>query len=116
MGVPEGSCDPMESPRVSRFLAGPVIPRKEHTKIDFEELQPVGETRIGEGCEEALLWEGPNFGAEKEHEEEGAAQMKCYKLIQPPFHVPLCHFGREEGAEESGTKKVNLSPWRRRLG
>jgi len=42
---------------------------------------------------DSVLWEGPNTGAGEEHEEEGAAEMKCGGLTSTP--IPLhCLGGR----------------------
>ena len=57
--VPEGSCDPMESPCWSRLLSAAVAP-----------------------------WEGPHTGAEEEHEEEGVAETTCDELTATPAPCP----------------------------
>jgi len=35
-----------------------------------------------------ILWEGPHTGAGEEHEEERAAEMKCYGLTTTPVPHP----------------------------
>ena len=56
-----------------------------------------------------LLWEGPHTGAGEEHEEEGTAETKCYRLTTTPIPHPPVPFQGEE-VEKSGVK---LSPGRR---
>lgn len=46
-----------------------------------------------------IPWEEPPAGAGKQHEEEGAAERKHYRLIAIP--VPQC-YSRREKVEESG--------------
>lgn len=65
---------------------------------------------LKKGAKNYFLWEGCDSGAGKEHEEEGTAQMKCYKLTAVPiscFPLPLWERG---GGRRVRNKKVNLSP------
>lgn len=55
--------------------------------------------------EDYLLWERPDTGAGEEHEDIGAAGMKCQKLIATPIAWPSAPPGGREETEESGTKK-----------
>ena len=73
-----------------------------HAGAVLEELQPMGRTHVGEGREGSYLWEEPHDG--EEHEEEGAAEMKCYELTTTPFSLSLCPACGEEEVEELGVK------------
>ena len=94
--VPEGSCDPMESPCWSRLLSAAVAPwRGAHAGAGLL-AGPV------------TPWEGPHTGAEEEHEEEGAAETTCDELTASPAPCPLRCLrggGREVRSEDEPRKK-----------
>ncbi|KAK4824540.1 hypothetical protein QYF61_016144 [Mycteria americana] len=61
---------------------------------------------------DCIPWEGPYAGAEEQHEQEGAAEMKCYGLITAPIpHLPCA-------ARWGGGQRVRseVEPGRKRRG
>lgn len=96
---------PHGKPKVDQVLTGPVTPWEEHTETDLEELQPCGRDLCWR-----RVWRIISCGRPLTLEQEKSMRRKeqhrwsVTNWLQPPFHIPLCHFGREEGAEESGTK------------
>ena len=96
--VPEGSCDPMESPCWSRFPSAAVAPgRGAHAGAGLL-AGPVAP------------WEGPHTGAE-ECEEEGAAETARDELTATPAPRPLRCTGGGGGEVRSEDEPRKREGW-----
>ncbi|KAM6078077.1 activating transcription factor 7-interacting protein 2 isoform 2-T3 [Theristicus caerulescens] len=108
---PEGSCTPWRAHTWSRLLAGAVAHGEQATQkqVFWQDLWPVGEPRwsnlllmdctwrgpmLEQFVKEYILWERPHAGEREQHEEEGAAEMKCYGLTRTPSRHPPVPLGR----------------------